>query len=613
MRPAQLLDPWSARSPVGRDSSFIGARLAGVWGAGTRPGLAREPRGKIRGIDPAGLRNCAVPARLLALPRGVPSDKSMKRIAPILLLLLSAMLGWSASSSGRPASSDLGLTLRKLARWTDSPAQSEGDKLGQGADLLREVDLLWSGRHASDPRILHGMLDFLGRSIELARDPEALISGPRTGDIAEVNEPELRDLALKMLRKRLDLLANELTLGILLGTSKGQPQPLSRRVAACEVLAADPSPETTVALLACTRPRKPETIVPKALMDSAIAALVGRDEVGVHLRLLTLIKRADPGLEAFYTHPIEVHFASFRFKNDQKTVISALSLQAAKDLSSPDWRRASRGVVLAQALPDELGFPLVIGALEAWVERGLLNEGPSRRVLGEITAHLWSRSGKSLGHHPSRWRAFWDAYLRGEELPEGTSSGPSMRIGGSFFGLRPETDRLVFLLDRSGSMNAPFGADPHHRRLDEAAQQMSSLLGQLGPDTRFGVVVFHDSAQTWQTELQLATEANIDAASAWIKGSKADRGSHLYAGVREVMQLAGDPSGTEAGPLEADTVVVLCDGETQEGPSWVEPLLRQVNDRVRLVFHAVLLGPGGDGTLEALAGLTGGQFRRHED
>jgi hypothetical protein len=62
--------------------------------------------------------------------------------------------------------------------------------------------------------------------------------------------------------------------------------------------------------------------------------------------------------------------------------------------------------------------------------------------------------------------------------------------------------------------------------------------------------------------------------------------------------------------LEADTVIVLCDGATSEGAGWVRPLLRRVNDQARLVFHTVQLGESGDGTLQLLAEETGGEFVR---
>jgi hypothetical protein len=62
--------------------------------------------------------------------------------------------------------------------------------------------------------------------------------------------------------------------------------------------------------------------------------------------------------------------------------------------------------------------------------------------------------------------------------------------------------------------------------------------------------------------------------------------------------------------LEADTVIVLCDGETAEGPDWVEPFLRRANLRARVVFHCVQVGAVGDGTLQKLASGSGGDYVR---
>ncbi len=42
----------------------------------------------------------------------------------------------------------------------------------------------------------------------------------------------------------------------------------------------------------------------------------------------------------------------------------------------------------------------------------------------------------------------------------------------------------------------------------------------------------------------------------------------------------------------------------------VEPLLARVGAEACVVFHCVQIGAGGDGTLEALARLTGGEYLR---
>ena len=74
-----------------------------------------------------------------------------------------------------------------------------------------------------------------------------------------------------------------------------------------------------------------------------------------------------------------------------------------------------------------------------------------------------------------------------------------------------------------------------------------------------------------------------------------------------MMDDRGDP---DMERLEADTIVVLCDGETERGPRWVQPTLERVLPHHPLVFHCVLLGGRGDGTLRALAEGSGGSYLR---
>ena len=53
--------------------------------------------------------------------------------------------------------------------------------------------------------------------------------------------------------------------------------------------------------------------------------------------------------------------------------------------------------------------------------------------------------------------------------------------------------------------------------------------------------------------------------------------------------------------LQADTIVVLCDGETERGPRWVQPTLERVLPHHPLVFMRAL--SRGDGSSRARGGL----------
>ena len=164
------------------------------------------------------------------------------------------------------------------------------------------------------------------------------------------------------------------------------------------------------------------------------------------------------------------------------------------------------------------------------------------------------------------------------------------------------------MIDRSGSMDADFGRRGH-TRYEEALSQMVELLEGLGTDTRFGLMLFSNGHARWSSKLRPATSGNLGSALNWAKRKGASGGTHLQPAIRSTLELdrKGRP---DLDKLEADTIIVLCDGATEEGSAWVKPLLRRVGPEACVVFHCVQIGPGGDGTLEDLALQTGGEFTR---
>jgi Mg-chelatase subunit ChlD len=188
----------------------------------------------------------------------------------------------------------------------------------------------------------------------------------------------------------------------------------------------------------------------------------------------------------------------------------------------------------------------------------------------------------------------------------GEADTPSTRA--SFFGLQLPTDRVVFVVDRSGSMSAPFGASDRSR-YQEAVAQVLGFLRVQGDTARFRVILFGSGFASSSSALQPANERNLAALERWLGSRTPGGGTELRPAIEEAIALT--PSGRcDLALLEADSVVVLCDGETAEGPLWVQPLLERVNGEACLVFHAVQIGGAGDGTLEALAEQTGGQHLR---
>ena len=290
----------------------------------------------------------------------------------------------------------------------------------------------------------------------------------------------------------------------------------------------------------------------------------------------------------------------------------ALGPRLAAMLLSRDWREASRAIQLARGLETSRRVPLLLDALSSWSRRSASGKG-SKRIEGDLVRELTRISGRTVGRDPRNWITWWVAVRQGRiELPP---EGESVRSGAggeavsrsSFFGLRPSTDQVTFIVDHSGSMAQSWGTEGHSR-YEEAIEQMTRFLQASGPTTRFNVILFDGQVLQSSKALVEATPRNLERARASMLSRPPEGATHL----RPAVELA---AGVVRGRLDldaiqADTIVVLCDGETAEGAGWVGPFLDRIRAPTQVVFHCVLLASRGDGALEALAEGTGGEFVR---
>jgi hypothetical protein len=339
------------------------------------------------------------------------------------------------------------------------------------------------------------------------------------------------------------------------------------------------------------------------LREAAFRALAGWDDPEVHRFLL---RQHEDGRVSL---PIVLdHLAAAPRELDPESV-EVLRRHVRALLGSQDWRDAVRGVRLAGAVDGLVAAPLLIDALEVWGER--IEAGGGRvRVQDEIVGALRALSGRSIPARADRWRLWWSAVREGRVVlpPEGDVPGAVTQA--TFFGLRPVTDRVIFVIDRSGSMEQHFGTTGRSR-YEEAVEELIGFATKLGPEARFGVALFHDDASRWRPRLTEADEPGVAGARRWLSGQDPDGGTRLFAGLRAALELGPDGR-VDPAEVQADTVIVLCDGETAEGPFWVEPWLERANEDAQLVFHCVQVGGYGDGTLERLAAGSGGDFVRIE-
>ena len=351
-------------------------------------------------------------------------------------------------------------------------------------------------------------------------------------------------------------------------TLLGQPDshPPARRRAALDILAGRHAPSTLPALMTCARDERRE------IRDAAMNALVDWSDDTVHAFMLAQLARARSETNWVAARVVLEHFARHpptRGGEGERAVFEFVR----DDLLAVDWRVSTRAIKLLAVVDNELAVPALIEGLAVWIGRREHAANSSRRIEDELHRQLKTRSGKSIGPYPDRWAVWWKQRSTTPPNPADSDLDPQLTKA-AFFGLRPVTDRVTFIIDRSTSMEAPF-AKTGASRYAEAARQMAQFLRDLGPQTRFRVVLFDSALHIWKDQLQIANTTNVGAASAWISYQRPLGGTVLRTAVESVLRLRSDGT-LDMRKLEEDTVIVLCDGATTDGPSWVEGLIERV-------------------------------------
>ncbi len=379
--------------------------------------------------------------------------------------------------------------------------------------------------------------------------------------------------------------------------ARPKEHPTMRRVVAADLLYRKHAEGTLTALLASAR--DPDPLV----RETVRRALAGWKDPQVHLFFLEQLERDNAPLSIGLEH---LHATKGSLGPQ---ALERLRSHVGKLYVSGDWRDAARAGKLVQILDIDRAAPILIESLATWTRRIEEGEG-SRRIQHEIVEELQRVSGRSIGPFPERWNMWWKAVREGriETAEEEQRDGGGGLSNATFFGLRPVTDKVIFVIDRSGSMQAGFGTTGRSR-YEEAVEQMLTFLEKLGEETKFGVTLFNQTGTRWRTGLVKATKGNRTGIRRWLLGKKPDGGTQLREGIRTGLELTRDDT-IDVRRTDADTVIVLCDGATAEGSGWVRPWLLRANDEAQLVFHCVQIGSTGDGTLETLAAETGGDYVR---
>jgi hypothetical protein len=177
----------------------------------------------------------------------------------------------------------------------------------------------------------------------------------------------------------------------------------------------------------------------------------------------------------------------------------------------------------------------------------LLRTGPLR-VIDTARSALVEIAGADFGLDPSAWERWWKDRKEGRERKPDPTDG--ITSFARYYGMNVLSDRVLFVLDISGSMKA---GEP--TRIETAREELGKTLDELNEKTLFNVVGFSGAPMWWRDDLVKATEENRADARAFVEKLSVGGGTNVYDTLEEAL---------EKNRL-VDTIFLLGDGSPSVG------------------------------------------------
>jgi len=242
---------------------------------------------------------------------------------------------------------------------------------------------------------------------------------------------------------------------------------------------------------------------------------------------------------------------------------------------------------------------------------------------------------------PSAWRSVWQARKSGTESAPGTTMADMTQ----FYGLKTRSTRLIFVLDKTGSMSEP-GSEPDHAayvlpkeatgaakepaaeraareectrivkrwagisaktRIEVAKKELIHTIYVLSPKVHFNILWYEATTSPWKQELVPASWPNkLEAMTATDK-VVASGGTNLWDALELAFKMIEVPSKTGPGPVVldrkvnyaavtggADTMFLMTDGRPTVGKllgtDEVIGELKKVNRLRKVTIHTICVG-----------------------
>jgi len=215
-----------------------------------------------------------------------------------------------------------------------------------------------------------------------------------------------------------------------------------------------------------------------------------------------------------------------------------------------------------------------------------LRKATRARIREDLFQALRDLTGLEIPATVGDWEAWWkqngDGWREEGRIPRPSEDEHASGVS-RYYGIPIRSDRVVFLLDGSGSMRGKMAYNDDRTKMDVARKELLRVLDELGESIRFNVIVFHTKPDAFRPSLVAADSRTRKKVETFVR-KKTGRGrTNLYDAIE--LALADD---------DADTIFVLSDGAPSEGRyqfrSRIRHHVRLINRRRKIVVHTIAFG-----------------------
>jgi hypothetical protein len=244
------------------------------------------------------------------------------------------------------------------------------------------------------------------------------------------------------------------------------------------------------------------------------------------------------------SEPVEARIAALRGLADRGSILARV--EALRQLQSEQASLQLEAIEILARAPSESDVRYLIDVVSS-------AEG---RVQSDAVALLQRITGYRIGADARSWRYFF--------LKHDTEGTPFKRDAGpveashqtlSYMGIPIQGERIVFVLDASGSMNAPLAERTRESRGSRAVNELSELLPRLPMRAEFDIVFFESSISGFGGGRMVSrADKRIEAADSWLNSRQFDGGTNLFGGLEEAFTRK-----------DVEEIILLTDGMPSAG------------------------------------------------